>query len=111
MVENRNISLGVAFAKEIHFSTTIIAYPQPQYVLQQEDGTRNIPMTNSIQQNAKNNFTIHFTKTAAKPCDLGTYYLRVSNTFGEITIIISIFQQGENFFRYDCKIKMFAEMK
>nr|XP_022287393.1 hemicentin-1-like isoform X3 [Crassostrea virginica] len=88
-----NITLGVTDDTGIVFSTTVIAYPRPQYALLFENGTKTRDILDSIDVNAINNFTIHFNKTRIKQDDLGFYRLYINNTFGETVIYVAVLPQ------------------
>lgn len=93
-VEKTNISVGVGDASGLEFSSTVIAYPRPQYVLEYEDGTKNNGMTDTLTWNSVNNFTIHFKKNVANPYDYGLYQLRISNVFGNTVIYVNVFPKS-----------------
>lgn len=95
MIDKTNITLGVTDASGIDFSISILAYPQPQYVMEYENGSRNIQMMDTVVQNTVNNFTINFNQTFVKKSDYGTFYLRVSNSFGETTAVVNIIAQSK----------------
>lgn len=92
--ENR-IALWVSNITGIEFSTTVIAYPQPQFTLVYENGTKNNQMKDNLTWNAVNNFTIHYYQAVVKQSDYGTYHLRVYNSFGSTTIYVNVFRQGK----------------
>nr|XP_022287372.1 nephrin-like isoform X2 [Crassostrea virginica] len=89
--EVNTITLGVPDG--IVFSTTVIAYPKPQYALLFENGTKTRDILDSIDVNAINNFTIHFNKTIINQVDFGLYHLFINNTFGETVIYITVIPQ------------------
>ncbi|XP_065933039.1 uncharacterized protein [Magallana gigas] len=88
-----NITLAVSCTTGIEFSTTIIAYPEPQYELQYENGTRNDQMITTITENKVNNFTVRIRQDAVEKSSFGVYYLRASNMFGEKTVIVNVIKQ------------------
>lgn len=77
-----NITLEVMLSTIIEFSNTIIAYPEPLYELEYENGTRNNEMMNNITRNAVNNFTVYFRQVVVYQSSFGLYYLRIRNFFG-----------------------------
>ena len=88
-----NIFLGVTDIEGIVFSTTVFAYPKPQYALLYENGTKNRDILDSIEVNAINNFTFHFNKTINEQGDFGFYRLFINNTFGEKVIHVAVIPQ------------------
>lgn len=88
-----NITLGVTDITGLEFSTTVIAYPEPQFELQFKNETSQ--MTGRITTNSVNNFTIHYNQTVVKQNDYGTYDLRVNNMFGEIVIYVNVLPQSK----------------
>lgn len=88
-----NITLGVTDATGIEFSTTVIAYPEPWYELENENGTRNTKIMSRITSKAVNIFTINFNQSFVNQEDYGTYYLRVGNIFGNRTVFINVIPQ------------------
>nr|XP_034303739.1 titin-like isoform X4 [Crassostrea gigas] len=88
-----NITLAVTCTTGIEFSTTIIAYPEPQYELQYENGTRNDQMITTITENEVNNFTVQIRQHVVEKSSFGVYYLRASNMFGERTVIVNVIKQ------------------
>ena len=88
-----NITLGVTDITGIVFSTTVIAYPKPQYALLFENGTKARDILDNIKVNAINNFTIHFNKTIIQQDDFGFYRLFINNTFGETVIYVAVLPQ------------------
>ncbi|XP_034303603.2 neural cell adhesion molecule 1-like isoform X2 [Magallana gigas] len=88
-----NITLAVSCTTGIEFSTTIIAYPEPQYELQYENGTRNDQMITTITENKVNNFTVRIRQDVVEKSSFGVYYLRASNMFGEKTVIVNVIKQ------------------
>lgn len=93
MPDNTNITIGVTCTTEIEFSTTIIAYPEPLYELQYENGTKN--MMSLITKNAVNNFTAHFSQTVTDQSTFGIYYLRMDNMIGESTVIVNVIEKSK----------------
>nr|XP_022302484.1 uncharacterized protein LOC111110319 isoform X2 [Crassostrea virginica] len=91
--ERTNVSVGITDTSGIRFSSIIIAFPLPQYVLEYEDGTKTKGMTDTLTWNSVNNFTIHFNKSDAKPRDYGLYYHRINNVFGNTLIYVNVFPQ------------------
>lgn len=79
----------------IEFSTTIIAYPEPQYELQYENGTRNGQMITTITENEVNNFTVRISQDVVEKSSFGVYHLRASNIFGETTVTVNIIKQSK----------------
>ena len=77
------------------FSTTVIAYPKPKYVLLAEDGTMSNGVEHSLTVNAVNNFTVHLNKITVKGTDYGMYHLHINNTFGETIIYVSLIPKSE----------------
>lgn len=90
-----NITLGVTDTTGIDFSTTVIAFPEPQYVLEDKNGTRNTQMTNTLYRNAVNNFTVGFNQTVVNQSDYGTYNLKISNLFGEAIVQVNVLPQSK----------------
>ncbi|XP_052691739.1 basement membrane-specific heparan sulfate proteoglycan core protein-like isoform X3 [Crassostrea angulata] len=88
-----NITLAVSCTTGIKFSTIIIAYPEPQYELQYENGTRNDQMITTITENKVNNFTVRIRQHAVEKSSFGVYYLRASNMFGEKTVTVNVIKQ------------------
>lgn len=93
--DRKNITLGVTDQSGIEFSTTVIAYPEPWYNLNNENGTTNIKMQYTLTRNAVNNFTINFNQTVVGQNDYGSYYLRIFNTFGETIVIVNVIPQSK----------------
>ena len=87
--------MGITDTSGIRFSSIIIAYPLPHYVLEYEDGTYNDGMTDTLTWNSINNFTISFNKSDAKQRDYGLYHLRLSNVFGNTVIYVNVFPQSK----------------
>lgn len=79
----------------IEFSTTIIAYPEPLYELQYENGTRNNQMITTITKNEVNNFTVQIRQDAVEKSSFGVYYLKASNMFGERIVIVNVIKQSK----------------
>lgn len=92
---DKNITIGIADTTGIDFSTTVIAYPEPDFQLENENGTMNNRMTGSISRNAVNNFTIHLNQTVVEQRDFGSYQLKVTNLYGEARIQINVLPQSE----------------
>lgn len=90
------MTLGVTDTTGIEFSVIVVAYPEPQYELQFENGTKNSQMTGSITSNSVNNFTIQFNQTAVEQSDYGTYRLRVNNSFGYTTLFLNVIPQSKS---------------
>nr|XP_022320733.1 hemicentin-1-like [Crassostrea virginica] len=105
--ENR-IALWVSNITGIEFSTTVIAYPQPQFTLVYENGTKNNQMKDNLTWNAVNNFTIHYYQAVVKQSDYGTYHLRVYNSFGSTTIYVNVFRQEKP--RSPTNVEVICEM-
>lgn len=95
MTDESNITQAVTDDTGFAFSTTVIAYPKPHYVLLTEDGTMSNGIEHSLTINAVNNFTAHFKKVTVKRTDYGLYHLYISNTFGETIIYVSLIPQSE----------------
>lgn len=95
MSDKTNITLGVTCTTGIEFSSTIIAYPEPVYEIQYENGTTTTRMMNYITRNAMNNFTVRFRQTVIDQSSFGLYYLRMTNTFGESTVIVHVIEQSK----------------
>lgn len=91
----KNISLGVTDTTGIEFSSTIIAYPKPQYELQYENGTKNTEMMGSVTTNAVYNYTIRYNQTIVNQDDYGTFHLRVHNLYGETTVYVNVIAQSK----------------
>ena len=95
MPDIKYITLGVSDDKGFAFSTTVIAYPKPSYVVLFENSTSNNGIWNSMTVNAVNNFTVHLNKTTVKQTDYGTYHLTITNSFGGSTIYINVVPQSK----------------
>lgn len=95
MSDKTNITLGVTWATGIEFSSTIIAYPEPLYELQYENGTTTTQIMSYITRNAVNNFTVRFRQREIDQSSFGLYYLRMSNIFGESTVIVDVIEQSK----------------
>lgn len=95
MPDNTNITIGVTCTTEIEFSTTIIAYPEPLYELQYENGTKITQMMSYIIKNAVNNFTAHFSQIVTDQSTFGIYYLRMDNMIGESTVIVNVIEKSK----------------
>lgn len=76
------------------FSTTIIAYPKPDYVLMTDDGTISNGIEHNMTVNAVNNYTIYITKTSVKPGEYGKFVIYVNNAFGETSISVNLVPQS-----------------
>lgn len=92
MVDNKKIILGVTGNTGLNFSIMVIAYPEPQYELEYENGTRNDKFIESITKNGVNNYTINFHQKTVRECDYGTYHLMIRNSYGISTIKVNIFK-------------------
>lgn len=95
MPDNTNITLGVTDTTGIDFSTTVIAFPEPQYSLEYTNGTRNTQMMNRLSRNAVNNFTVQFTQTVVNQSDYGTYNLIFRNLLGNVTVHVNVLPQSK----------------
>nr|XP_022345367.1 hemicentin-1-like isoform X3 [Crassostrea virginica] len=92
--EDVEITIVITSAtRRISMSTTVMAYPEPRYILKYENGTRNNMMTVHLQKNAINNFTVHCEQQFAQEMDSVTYILELSNVFGASTVFIRILKQ------------------
>ena len=76
-------------------STTVMAYPEPRYILKYENGTRNNMMTVYLHKNAINNLTVHCEQQFSREMDSVTYILELSNFLGASTLFIRIVKQGK----------------
>ena len=76
-------------------STTVMAYPEPRYILKYENGTRNNMMTVHLQKTAINNLTVHCEQQFSREMDSVTYILELSNFLGASTVFIRILKQGK----------------
>ena len=76
-------------------STTVMAYPEPRYILKYENGTKNHMMTVHLQKNAINNFTVNCEQQFAQEIDSVTYILELRNVLGVSTVFIRILKQGK----------------
>lgn len=94
-IDITTITLAVTCITGIEFSTTIIAYPEPVYELQYENGTRDDQMKTTITKNKVNNFTVRIKHDVAEKRSFGVYFLRASNMFGETTVIVNVIKQSE----------------
>lgn len=92
-----NITLGVTGTTGIEFKTTVIAYPEPDYELNYGNGTRNIHIGDTFIRNSVNNFTLYFNQTIVNQEDYGTYYLTISNAYGETNVSVNILPQRKYF--------------
>nr|XP_022287398.1 basement membrane-specific heparan sulfate proteoglycan core protein-like isoform X2 [Crassostrea virginica] len=88
-----NITLEVLDDTGFAFSTTIIAYPKPDYVLMTDDGTISNGIEHNMTVNAVNNYTIYITKTSVKPGEYGKFVIYVNNAFGETSISVNLVPQ------------------
>lgn len=79
----------------IEFSTTVIAYPEPQYELKRDNGTLDDQMMHSLTANAVNSFTIHFIQTVVNKSDFGLYRLKVGNLYGEIIVFVNVLPRSK----------------
>uniref|UniRef100_A0A8W8NKS0 Uncharacterized protein n=1 Tax=Magallana gigas TaxID=29159 RepID=A0A8W8NKS0_MAGGI len=93
MVDNKKINLGVTGNTGLNFSIMVIAYPEPQYELEYENGTRNDEFIESITKHAVNYYTINFHHKTLRECDYGTYHLMIRNSYGLSTVKVNIFKQ------------------
>lgn len=82
-------------ATGIEFSTTVIAFPKPQYSLEYENGTKNKKMISSLKVNAVNMFTLHFNQTLIEQEDFGTYYLHITNALGNTTVLVNVIPESK----------------
>ena len=94
----KNITIGLQDDTDLAFSTTIIAYPKPQYVLLAEDGIISHGIEHHMTVNSMNNFTIRMNKTDVNQHDYGTYHLYINNTFGETIVQIFVIPQSKTIF-------------
>lgn len=92
-----NITLGVTGTTGIEFEITVIAYPEPDYKLNYGNGTRNIHIGNKFIRNSVNNFTVFYNQTIVNQEDYGTYYLTISNAYGETNVSVNILPQRKHF--------------
>ena len=76
-------------------STTVMAYPEPRYILKYENATTNNMMTIHLHKNAINNFTVHCEQHFAQEMDSVTYILELSNVLGASTVLMRILKQGK----------------
>ena len=95
MPDFSNITVGVSDDKGFSFTTTVIAYPEPRYVVSFENNTNTNGIVDSMTVNAINNFTFHLNKSNVEQADYGTYHLRITNTFGESNIDINLIPQSK----------------
>lgn len=89
------IILGVTCTTRIEFSTTLMAYPEPSYELQYENGTKNDRMKITTTENTVNNFTVRIRQDVVEENSFGVYHLRASNIFGETTVIVNVIKQSK----------------
>lgn len=95
MPDTMYIILGVTCTTRIEFSTTLMAYPEPFFELQYENGTKNDQMKITITENKVNNFTIRIRQDGFEENNFGVYHLRASNNFGETTVIVNVIKQSK----------------
>ena len=95
MPDVNNKTLGVSDEKGFAFSTSVIAYPQPRYVVLFGNSTNYNGIGNTMTVNAINNFTVHINKTNVKQADYGTYQIHVTNSFGGSTIYVNVVPQSK----------------
>ena len=95
MIVDKNITLGVTDTSGIEFSTTVIAYPEPQCEVTYVNGTKNDRMIVRLTRNTENNFTIHLNQTSIFLEDYGTHLLKISNPFGRTTVFLSVIPQSK----------------
>ncbi|XP_078323846.1 neural cell adhesion molecule 1-like isoform X4 [Crassostrea virginica] len=93
MPDINNITLGVSDDTGFTFSTTVIAYPKPSYVVLFENSTNNNGIWDSMTVNTINNFTVHLNKTTVNQADYGIYLLNITNSFGVSTIHVYVVPQ------------------
>ncbi|XP_078331732.1 cell adhesion molecule Dscam2-like isoform X2 [Crassostrea virginica] len=92
--EDEKITFVITSAtRRISLSTTVMAYPEPRYILKYGNGTRNNMMTVNLHKNAINNFTVHCEQQFAQEMDSVTYILELSNILGASTVFIRILKQ------------------
>ncbi|XP_078310218.1 contactin-5-like isoform X2 [Crassostrea virginica] len=82
-------------SRRILFSTTVIAYPEPQYNLKYKNGTLNNEMKVNLHKNAMNNFTIFCEQQFIREIASVTYSLEFGNFLGSSTILVHILKQGK----------------
>lgn len=75
-------------------NVTVIAYPEPQYELNYNNGTINNQMMYTITRNAVNSFTINLNQKTVNECDCGTCHFKIWNLYGDTTLIVNIFKQS-----------------
>lgn len=90
-----NITLGITDFSGIAFSTNVLGYPEPNFVLEYENGTQNDKMMGSITRRSINNFTVHYNQTFVEQSDYGTYHLKLSNPFGSRTVYVNVIPQSK----------------
>ena len=95
MPDINNITLGVSDDTGFTFSTTVIAYPKPSYVVLFEKSTNNNGIWDSMTVNTINNFTVHLNKTTVNQADYGIYLLNITNSFGISTIHVDVVPQSK----------------
>lgn len=87
--------MGVTDSTGIQFSSTVVAYPKPEYELKHTNGTVNSEMISSIVIHAVNIFTFRFNQTVVKQSDYGIYQLNVSNIYGFATVFVNVLPQSK----------------
>ena len=95
MPDINNITLGVSDDTGFTFSTTVIAYPKPSYVVLFKNSTNNNGIWDSMTVNTINNFTVHLNKTTVNEADYGIYLLNITNSFGVSTIHVDVVPQSK----------------
>lgn len=93
--EKNNIILGVTETTGIQFSSTVVAYPKPEYDLKHTNGTVNNAMISSLVMHAVNIFTIRYNQTVVKHNDYGIYQLNISNLYGFATVFVNVLPQSK----------------
>ncbi|XP_078310226.1 cell adhesion molecule CEACAM1-like isoform X2 [Crassostrea virginica] len=93
-IKDDDITIEITSAsRNVSFSTTVIAYPEPRYRLMYKNGTINTEMKVNVHKNALNNFTIHCEQQFVREMDSETYSLKVDNFLGSSTIFVHISKQ------------------
>nr|XP_022344647.1 hemicentin-1-like [Crassostrea virginica] len=93
-IKDDDITIAITSAsRNVSFSTTVIAYPEPRYRLMYKNGTINTEMKVNIYKNAMNNFTIYCEQQFVREMDSETYSLKVDNFLGSSTIFVHISKQ------------------
>lgn len=90
-----NFTLGLGDTTGIEFSTTVIAYPEPELEVKHENGTINSQMTYNIIRNGIYRFTIHLSQAVVNQSDFGVYHLILTNAFGKVTIFVDVIPKSE----------------